>query len=487
MQKNSYHKNGYVATLTLIISIILIFSSCRKFIETEAPYTSFSGENVYGNDATAISAVTGIYSNIYTFSINNSGIASVSFFAGLSADELTLNPNINASLFPNHPFIYSNNLSVDRAPSNLWTSYFQLIYPVNAAIEGLNLSTGVSEIVKRQLLGEAKFLRGFCFFYLTNLYGDVPLVLTTDYKTNSLLPRTASSEVWSQIIKDLQEAKGLLSEKFPRPDLKSFYSDGSEERVRPTKWAAIALLSRVYLYINNWIAAEAESSEIINNSPQFGLVSLAGAFIKNNKESILQIQPTTAGRNTMEGLAFVLPPTGPNTASQCAWISKRLLNSFESTDIRKTSWLDSVKVGTDTFYYAHKYKVNAFNAPVTEYSVFLRLAEQYLIRAEARANQENIAGAQSDLNLVRNRAGLGVTIAGTKDQLIDVILRERRAELFTEWGHRWFDLKRTNTIDDIMSIEAPLKGGSWEPFDRLYPINNTELLVNPNLTQTNGY
>lgn len=112
------------------------------------------------------------------------------------------------------------------------------------------------------------------------------------------------------------------------------------------------------------------------------------------------------------------------------------------------------------------------------------MEEQYLIRAEARAYQVNISGAQEDLNIIRNRAGLSDTSATTQQDLLSAILQERRLELFTEIGHRWFDLKRTGQAGTVL---APLKP-AWQERNLLLPIPETELILNPNLQPQNpGY
>jgi hypothetical protein len=117
----------------------------------------------------------------------------------------------------------------------------------------------------------------------------------------------------------------------------------------------------------------------------------------------------------------------------------------------------------------------------------LRLAEQYLIRAEAQAQQNNLAGAKSDLDAVRLRSGLpGVTVT-TKEAMLQDIAQERQTELFTEWGHRWFDLKRTGAMDSVMTRTAVVKGTAWKPHFKLFPIPQTEIQANPNLTQNPGY
>src|SRR5690606_19066848 len=110
-------------------------------------------------------------------------------------------------------------------------------------------------------------------------------------------------------------------------------------------------------------------------------------------------------------------------------------------------------------------------------------AEQYLIRAEARAQLSNIAGAQADLNKIRIRAGLGETLASSQNELLTAILQERRFELFTEHGHRFFDLKRTGNLDNVLGSKP-----GWNTTDRLFPLPEKELLLNPNLLPQNpGY
>jgi hypothetical protein len=462
-----------------ILLFIMTICSCRKFIEVESPYTSFNGENVYTTDATAISAVTAMFLKIGT----GDGISNIGFAAGLSADELTLFPGNSTTIIA----YFQNELSVATAPQ-YWPTLYQEIYLANAAIEGLSKSNTLTPEVKQQLLGESKFIRAFCYFYLVNIYGDVPLVVNTNYKENSLMSRIATNQVWQQITTDLLEAKDLLNPNYVGADVVTINT--STERVRPNKWTAAALLSRVYLYTGDWQKAEAECTEIIKITSLYDTVSLNNAFLKNpmvNKEAIWQIQPTISGWNTSEARVYILPTTGPNTALNPVSLNKEVVYSFEASDARRTNWIRGIKVGSDSFYYAYKYKSATLNAPITENLTVFRLAEQYLIRAEARIQQDNILEAKNDLNIIRKRAGLGNTTANDKPSLLTAILNERRVELFCEWGHRWFDLKRTNKIDQVMSMETPLKGGAWQSTDKLYPISISELAANPNLVQTPGY
>ena len=120
----------------------------------------------------------------------------------------------------------------------------------------------------------------------------------------------------------------------------------------------------------------------------------------------------------------------------------------------------------------------------------LRLAEQYLIRAEASANSGDLGGAIKDLNTIRSRAGLPpLANSLNRSQVLSAVAQERKVELFAEWGHRWFDLKRTGAIDSVMSIVTPQKlpGSKWNSYQQLYPISLTQLSYNPNLKQNPGY
>lgn len=464
--------------LVVVFSFTLISqTSCKKFIEVEEPVTSTNAGNVYTVDATAASVLTGIYTQISKSSFPNGGITSLSLFPGLSADELTVFSLSNTR----YPPYYLNSL-LDNTGSDFWTPLYQNLYIVNAALEGLKSANELTPSVKRQLLGEASFLRAFFYFYLTNLYGDVPLALTSDYKINSQLTRASKGDVFNQIIQDLSDAKNLLDTNF----LKSDIVTKTDERLRPSKWAAMALLSRVYLYVGDWQKSEAEASSLINSS-LFGLSNISSAFLKNSKEAIWQLQPVNAGQNTQDARLFILPTSGPNTSTFPVYISKSLINNFEPGDQRKVKWLDSVVVASKVYYYPYKYKIATLNSPVNEYLTVFRLAEQYLIRAEARAQQNNLNGAKSDLDAIRVRAGLPNTLINDKDFLLAAILNERKVEFFTEWGHRWFDLKRTAKIDEVMSSITPIKGGTWETTDQLYPIPILELQKAPQIEQNPGY
>ncbi len=157
----------------------------------------------------------------------------------------------------------------------------------------------------------------------------------------------------------------------------------------------------------------------------------------------------------------------------------------------KPSGSGPIQTARNTWYFPYKYKYNTLttNGTVYEYTMVLRLAEQYLIRAEAKV-QTGDATAVNDLNAVRHRAGLADYAGSTdKNSLLAAILHERQVELFTEWGQRWFDLIRTGNVDAVMSIVTPQKGGTWTTggHQTLYPIPIADIAADPNLTQNPGY
>jgi starch-binding outer membrane protein, SusD/RagB family len=479
----------HFASYILFVSVCILFTlpACKKLVEIKAPVTSINADNVYSTDATAISVLTGLYS-----SINNgqgssfSGIQSISIFGGLSADELTLYDGMSRQ---NYISYFKNALvsnAIESYGTEHWTYIYNLLFKCNAAIEGVSNSTSLSPIVKQQLLGEAKFMRAFSYFYLVNLYGDVPLALTTDHVVNSTLSRTSANIVYQQIISDLVEAQGLLTEDYPDVSL----TKSSAERVRPTKWSATALLSRVYLFNGEWAKAESEASKLIDNGTLFELNSnLENVFLNagsGNKEAIWQLQPVREGWNTEDARVLIIPSSGPSDNTP-VYLSSFLLASFEPADLRRSTWIDSVIIDTVTYFYPAKYKINTPNNPVTEYTMMLRLAEQFLIRAEARAQQDKITESQNDLNAIRARAGLANITVSEKDLLVDAVLAERQRELFTEYGHRWLDLKRTNRIETVMAGVATAKGGTWQSYQVLYPISYSDIQKNANLSQNPGY
>lgn len=474
-ERQFYNGFACVANTCYVRIIILTFLSltaCSDFISIDPPKNQIVSETVFQDDQTAISAIKGIYSEmIFTNGFADGGGSSVAVLTGMSADEL-----VAYSSSPDYFGFFANDLQAQNSIvlGSLWSPAYRYIFYANTILEGLkNSKQSLTNTTINQLEGEAKFIRAFCHFYLANLFGDVPLILTPDYRETALASRTPIEEVYKQIVLDLRDAQALLS---------TDYSASNGERIRPNSSAATALLARVFLFQGNWQQAEEETSKVIDNTSLFNLgLDLNSVFLKDSPETIWQLKPVDPSLNTREGNFFVLQST-PNNAS----LSNELLDSFESNDLRFNSWVGSYDDGTAIYYFPFKYKISSGNEPFEEYSIVLRLAELYLIRAEARAELDNLSGSIDDINKIRDRAGLELITESetTKMKLLSVIYHEKQIELFSEWGHRWFDLKRTQQANEIL---APLKT-DWSETDVLYPIPQSEIDNNGNLKpQNSGY
>lgn len=453
--------------ILLITTVLLtsIFTSCKKFVEIPLPDNQLTTEFSFANDNTAIQTITGIYSNM----MNNSTQFScgyTTYFAGMSADELYYYTSSSRDEFLNNQISTINHPNLE---ASFWNPCYQYIYATNKCIEGASASTQLSPGIKNMVIGEAKFIRAFCYFYLTSLFGDVPLVISTDYHSTQSLPRTPQETIYAQIIDDLKEAKQLLSINYPSP-----------ERTRPNKFAATALLARVYLIKKNWTAAELETSEIINSGIYSMNQDLSKVFQINSNETIWQLRPVNPTRNTWEGNAII---PSSNSTTPTYLLTNTLINSFESGDLRKTNWTKSRIFSGQTLYYPYKYKVRT-GSTLTEYYVVLRLAELYLIRSEARIMQNSQQGSLEDLNLIRQRAGLPNLTASSMADILLAIEGERKIEYYAEWGARWFDLKRTGRASVILGA---LKPSTWQDTDSLWPIPQSQINLNPSLIQNPGY
>ncbi len=448
-------------------------TSCRKFVEIPPAKNTVTTSAVFTDSANATAAILGMYIGFMSsagagYPLN--GLTTI--YMGLAADELyATNQDISNQQF------YQNSVSATNGYTGFWYLNYRVIYQANASIEGLAGSTGISKPAKDQLTGEAKLMRAICYFNMVNLFGDVPLVTGTNFEKNAIIPRTPKNTVYDQIIKDLKDAASVMSAVYI-----------TEGRVRPNKYAALALLSRVYLYRQQWPEAEAAASAVIDEGG-YGLEpDLNNVFLAKSNEVIWQLLPVIPGYNSPEGNSFI-PFDATLIPTYC--ISNYLLHAFEPGDQRKAKWLNSNIVNGQTYYYPYKYKLRkgGAGAPTEDYIVF-RLGEQYLIRAEARAQQDNVTGANSavsDLDAIRNRAGLSGTAAANKQDMLQAILHERQTEFFCEWGHRWYDLKRMGNVDAVMNVVTPAKGGTWSTNRQLLPVPYEELQKNAFLIQNPGY
>lgn len=454
-----------------------ICSSCSEdFVDVGTPYTLVETKAVFSDPQTATAAQIGVYLTLSNYVPYN-----MARYTGTYTDELT---NYDTGDFTKA--CATNNLT-PVLNYNLWNSFYSLIYQSNQVVENLEGSTALETAVRNQLLGEAKFSRAFFYFNLVNLFGDVPMPLTTSYKKNIVLARTSQQEVYNQILADLKDAENLLNENYVDGTSKNV----SSMRIRPNKWAAKALLARVSLYLKDYTNAEKYASEVIENTALYTLTTdLNTVFSKDvSTEAIWTLDNQGTNSYVSTGYNFIpLFGVGPYGDSWSSALSDNLINAFETDDKRKESWvLEYDNFGT-TYNIPYKYQQGYTSSPKQNETI-LRLSEQYLIRAEAKAQLSDNDGAKKDLDAIRQRANTLGAYSGALDKtsLLNAIMHERQVEFFAEWGHRFFDLKRTNTIDAVMTAAAASKGGTWAEYKKLWPIPLEEIRKDNNLSQNDGY
>lgn len=484
-------KVNLITVVGLIVTTSLY--SCTKWLVIDEPKDAIAQVKMFATEKQAENALMGIY-NYLIHGTSGSSIASNVFSGGLST---IAGSSSSYELIPSDvgsggmPVLWQLNKEKSAA---LWTSAYQAIFLANATIEGISKSQSneLRDSVKRQFIAEAKFWRAFSHLYLIQFFGDVPLVLTSDFNQTRTYRRTPQDQVYHQILIDLQEAEH---------DLPRTFAAGSGQRVRVNAWAATALLARVYLYIRDYTTAISKATEVITATHLFNMPKLSDSFLANSHEAILQLLPTNMYSDllnaTPEGYTFL--PSPLNTGNIYYRLSDHLLEAFELGDQRQEQWIGltdrtaSQLPSPTSVHFPFKYKQGIYNgalgAPSPEYYTVLRLAEMYLIRAEAALIDPSgdISAARSDLNKIRSRAGLtDLPLTLDRQELIASLWQERQVEFFVEWGHYWIDICRNGSARHILSnvsVNTPWLG-DWQ---LLYPIPEDEIKNNKNIIQNEGY
>lgn len=452
----------------IILFMLLMCNSCDRFTDVGLPKSQITRDLVFKDDELAKSAMAAVYRSVYETGFISGGTSGAQILFGTYADEL----QSYASATSDATIFYQlSHLASTAKINSLWTTTYSQLYNINSIIEGIEHSENLSLEVKNRLKGEALFMRALLHLYLVQTYGAIPYVTTTSYEVNQVIGKSSSSTVYGLCKADLQTAVNLLPATLP-----------AGNRIYPTKMAAYALLARMAYYEKNWEDAVQYSSMVIGNTSYKMETDLHKVFLKDGTGSIFQLLPFNSTSSTSQGNTFILNTAPPTNVA----LRQDFVNEFESGDGRKTSWIgqktDSQGI---TYYYPFKYKQYSSGPSSTEYSVVLRVEELYLIRAEAYIQKNQYDLALADLNTIRNRAGLP-SLANSTDPgfLNNAVIKERRSELFTEFGHRFFDLRQHNLLDIVMTGKKP----NWKPYFRLLPLPEKELLLNPNLNpQNEGY
>lgn len=443
-------------------SYILLFllaaslASCKKFLDVK-PKESISDQQTIFDKVSAEESVRGIYSALADGNYYGTGFQSIGY---LSGDNIVwTGSQSQVQEFINHK-VSAENSTISGA----WTAIYRTISRANYVIDKVPAVTDplLTPVLKNQLIGEAYFLRALSYFDLARTWGGVPLILgpTNTTSDNIGVRRSTQAETYAQVLKDLDAAEPLLPV--------------TTDRFRATQKTVFALKARYYLYQEEWAKAEEYASRIIGDGNNYKLLKPYNSFFANNargtEESVFEIfYNGTTETNSHRGQWQ--PQTNGGTRQ---WAPNDALVALVNDPLVGGSRNTLVAKDNQNRWYGNLY----YRTPASDPSFVIRTAELYLIRAEARAQQNNLVGAASDLNAVRDRAGLTVSAAVTQGEIILAIENERRVEFALE-PHRWFDLVRTNRAQQVLNISDPNK--------LVLPLPSQQLLLDKALEQNPGY
>jgi hypothetical protein len=444
--------------LYIILPALLIMSSCKKTLDQQ-PQSSLDATTAYTTKQGIEAGLLGVYDGM-----QQTGYMTLNYliFTDLYADNLQW-----VGTFPTWSQVYNKTILADNTDiAAIWNAIYATINRANTVIAAAPHIADPS-FLKDRTIGESEVIRATSYFDLIRMFGGgpngynqtgglgVPLRLTPTLTPGDAkaVARSSEAEIYTQILKDLDDAIAKLP--------------NTVAAGRVNKYVAVAMKARVQLYRQQWADAEALSTTVITSPNNYALVGGAsyGTIYtgKNSSESLWELQYNATDANN---IAFYYYPTSSGGRNEVSTTTS-LRDAFETGDVRK-------EINYSTVPLAKQLKYSQVNPGVDDV-MMIRLAEVYLTRAEARAMQNNLDGALTDLNVIRSRAGLRPSAAADQAGLLTAIRQERRLELAHE-GHRFFDLRRYNTT------------GMSQPFRNLFPIPQTEILnSNGTVVQNPGY
>lgn len=475
--------------LIIIILFITAIAGCKKSFLELAPVSNSNANNFYKTKSDFDLAVNNAYATLYTM-FGPTGL--VSYCGELMSDNATIYQVAGSGsitvgdrwAFRDYTLNPANNVV-----NQLWNDSYISMYNLNIVLEKIE-GASLDDSYKTQVIAEMRFLRGLYYFYMVQAWGDVPLVTKPissgeAFTTN----RTPKAEVYNQVIDDLKYAADHLT----APDKVPAVG-------RASNGAALTLLGKVYLTMNNKPAAAQVLQQVYNSYnatlynllPEFGSLWGASLAQKNTKESIFEIQYKGGANNPsstywpafspFENFAITRFGGGMNQ------VTDDLYNEYEAGDKRRdTSFELGYFKGGNWIAIKFQKKWKDINAPIVNAAescnnnfMIMRYADVLLMLTE-------VTGDVQYLNKVRARAGLplygSAQYPSAKYPTLDLAIEhERRMEFAMEF-HRWFDLKRTGRAVAVLSA----KGKAVNEDKMVLPIPQFARDQNPDLGQNKGY
>ena len=438
----------------LLTAISLSTVSCSDFLD-QKPDNYISDAAVIQTLSSAKAALNGAYHDL----------ASSSYYGGqyfdagvnLAADNVTWTGSLNYYYdFDTHQYSAENQLL-----SYAWYAIYATVNQINQVIDKVTVLNDGSESERRRIIAEATVIRSLAFFDLARTWGNIPVVKQATSSPTQFdgVKQTKAKDVYQLVVDDVL----------------AIYNDLSElsDRVHVTRSAADAFLARVYLYLEQWDKAEQYASKVIDNG-NYALGTIHDLIDnKETAESIWELAYSSSFTNQQSTYW-----RSPDQGGRHEWgPSKELVQLLADPTVggdRKAFYQDFSSAQVPDYFVGTLYHSSTLDDDV----IIFRLAEQYLIRAEARANQQNVSGALSDLNIIRRRANISeiVDVASTQE-LLNLIADERRVELALE-PHRWFDLIRTGKAESVLGIKT---------YQTIFPIPYNDIQADKDLVQNDNY
>ena len=487
-------KNEYL--IISFLALMLGLDACQDNVIDLAPLSTLTEANFYQSAAELDKAVLGIYNRyqsrmprdwaLFEMPSDHLHMSNYRHIGGLEA--------VN-----NLDFQPENDLF-----RNFWQASYNGIFRANAVLTHLHVPQNYVASQKEQLEGEAKFMRALFYFDLVRAFGAVPKVTSVlSVDASKTLQRASEEEIYGLIVDDLKDAINTLP-------LKEDMATG-----RASRSAAVALLGKVYIYMEDWGNALTYLNMVsdYNHALVDDFASLWKLESENNEEVIFAIKylQNTNGHTLSSEFIPFYGVEGISTAGyETAFLSWGLHKKYEVSDTRKDATITEYwkAPGSDDPLAWRPY-VNKYAVPHSGYSSgidlpVLRYADIVLLKAEALYRLNQPAEALIELNKIRTRAfgdtshNYELVDISTLDAFLDKLLLERQLELAFE-NQRWFDLVRTGRfIEELDEVElsyntttqtAQVVTLNPQPHHRYFPIPQHEIdQAAPNvLVQNDGY
>ena len=483
--------------ISIFLILFLIVTSCSDFLEEDLSTQITSESGALNNEAGLTAALAGTYKPLTATWGSGLGNASTQAIL-MGGDDLTTHKASNKADF--REFDQFKVAQQNGRLPFVWSGAYKSIQGSNNIIANYEKATGDQTTIN-QIAGEAYFLRAYNYFWIVRLWGKAPLVLNTQTFDEAILSISSSSEteIYTQIIADLQKAETLLSNKKPKPG-------------RACKGSATAVLAQVYLQMAGWplkdnakyALAAAKAKEVIDNQAAYGF-GLMDKFIDlwpsetinndGNKEEVFALN--FWGADWYNGNAVYGLPARPGDES--GWddyFSEITFFKEFPEQVRKDVTFQTVlangKPWTEFLTKRPYFKKlqgnkkdwqNALSLPL------IRMAEIYFIYAEAQikatGNSSDASALEALNKIVRRAYGLPLNTPAAQDYKTATqkqVVQEKAWEFAGEYC-RWFDLVRLEMVAEVTAKKDKDDLQPLGPTNVYYlPLPATETTANPNLS-----